>query len=82
MSVPGPCYTGETPIQISARETFNAQTQAEVGLRNHLAAAIGNSAVPTLVSTLLTAYEAKSYTIEISPSTVVDSSGNVSNKHK
>jgi hypothetical protein len=82
MSVIGPCYTGETPLQISTRETFNLQTQSDIGIRNLLMVSHGNSTVSALVATAILAARTNGYVTEISPSTVIDTSGNVTNKHK
>ncbi len=81
MPVMGPCYTGETPSQIAARETYNANTQNEVQLRNLLAA--GPSPLrDVIVAANLATCKAAGTVVEISPSTTQDAFGIISNKHK
>ncbi len=81
----GANYTNESAAQIQARELNTKQVQNEVQLRNLLIAANstpGNAAVAALVTANISAAQAAGYLIEISPSLTIDSSGNVSSKHK
>jgi len=77
----GPCYTGETPTQIAARELLATQVQNEVQIRN-LLAAVSSPARDLLVTTNLANCKAAGTVVEIFPGTIQDIAGNVSNKHK
>ncbi len=81
----GANYTNESAAQIQARELYTTQVQNEVQLRNLLSASNSspsNAAVSTLVTANIAAAQAAGYLIEIAPSVTIDSSGNVSHKHK
>ncbi len=81
MPVMGPCYTVETPSQIAARETYNANVQNEVQLRNLLAAA-PSPLRDVIVAANLAACKAASTVVEIAPSTIQNAAGVIVNAHK